>query len=44
MARCRRNARPLIPEVLVDGIRFATILPRPSVAEFIAMDHVPDWV
>jgi diaminopimelate decarboxylase len=30
--------------VLVDGNRFATILPRPSVAELIAMDHVPDWI
>ncbi|GLI91519.1 diaminopimelate decarboxylase [Methylocystis echinoides] len=38
------NTRPLIPEVLVDGDRFAIIRPRPSVAELIAMDRVPDWV
>ena len=38
------NARPLIPEVLVDGNRFAIIRPRPSVAELIAMDRVPAWV
>lgn len=38
------NTRPLIPEVLVDGDRFAIIRPRPSVAELIALDRVPDWV
>jgi diaminopimelate decarboxylase len=38
------NTRPLIPEVLVDGDRFAIIRPRPSVAELIAMDRVPDWI
>ncbi|QGM96958.1 diaminopimelate decarboxylase [Methylocystis parvus] len=38
------NTRPLIPEVLVDGARHAVIRPRPSVAELIAMDRVPDWV
>ncbi|MCC3245629.1 diaminopimelate decarboxylase [Methylocystis sp. WRRC1] len=38
------NTRPLIPEVLVDGERFAVIRPRPSVAELIAMDRVPEWL
>jgi diaminopimelate decarboxylase len=38
------NTRPLVPEVLVDGDRFAIIRPRPSVAELIAMDRVPDWI
>jgi len=38
------NTRPLIPEVLVDGARYAVIRPRPSVAALIAMDRVPDWV
>lgn len=38
------NTRPLIPEVLVDGDRFAIIRPRPSVEELIAMDRVPDWI
>jgi diaminopimelate decarboxylase len=38
------NTRPLIPEVLVDGARYAVIRPRPSVAELIAMDRVPDWI
>jgi diaminopimelate decarboxylase len=38
------NTRPLIPELLVDGDRFAVIRPRPSVAELIALDRVPDWI
>ena len=38
------NTRPLIPEVLVDGDRFAVIRPRPSVAALIAQDHVPAWL
>jgi diaminopimelate decarboxylase len=38
------NTRPLIPEVLVDGARFAIIRPRPSVEELIALDRVPDWL
>ncbi|WP_457798694.1 diaminopimelate decarboxylase [Methylocystis sp. S23] len=38
------NTRPLIPEVLVDGVRYAVIRPRPSVAELIAMDRAPDWI
>jgi len=38
------NSRPLVPEVLVDGDRFAVIRPRPSVEEMIARDQVPDWL
>jgi diaminopimelate decarboxylase len=38
------NSRPLIPEVLVEGARFAVIRPRPSVADLIALDRVPDWL
>ena len=38
------NTRPLIPEVLVDGDRFAIIRARPSYEEIIARDHVPDWL
>ena len=38
------NARPLIPEVLVDGDRFAVIRARPSYAEMLARDNVPDWL
>ena len=38
------NTRPLIPEVLVDGARYAVIRQRQSVEEIIAMDSVPDWL
>ena len=38
------NSRPLIPEVLVDGARFAVIRPRQSIEQLIALDCVPDWL
>ncbi len=38
------NSRPLIPEVLVDGARFAVIRPRLGVDELIGLDRVPDWL
>jgi diaminopimelate decarboxylase len=38
------NTRPLVPEVLVDGARYAVIRPRPSVEELIALDRVPEWI
>jgi len=38
------NARPLAPEVLVDGERWAVIRPRQSVEALIALDRVPDWI
>lgn len=38
------NTRPLIPEVLVDGDRYAVIRPRTSVDEMIALDCVPEWL
>ncbi len=38
------NSRPLIPEVLVDGDRWAVVRPRPSIEQLIAMDHVPEWL
>lgn len=37
------NSRPLIPEVLVDGDRFAIIRPRPTLAEMISRESLPDW-
>lgn len=37
------NARPLAPEVLVDGDRWAVVRPRQDVAALIALDRVPDW-
>jgi diaminopimelate decarboxylase len=38
------NSRPLVPEVLVDGDRFAVVRPRQSIEEQIAMDRVPAWL
>jgi diaminopimelate decarboxylase len=38
------NSRPLIPEVLVDGDRWAVIRRRPSYDEMIARDIIPDWL
>jgi len=38
------NARPLVPEVLVDGERYAVIRPRQSVEALIGLDRVPDWL
>jgi diaminopimelate decarboxylase len=38
------NTRLLVPEVLVDGTRFAVIRPRPSYEDLLALDVVPDWL
>jgi diaminopimelate decarboxylase len=38
------NTRPLVPEVLVKGERYAVIRPRPTVDELISLDRVPDWI
>ena len=38
------NARPLVPEVLVDGDRYAVIRRRPGFDEMIALESMPDWL
>jgi diaminopimelate decarboxylase len=38
------NSRPLLPEVLVDGDRFAVIRKRQTLDELVALDQVPDWL
>jgi len=38
------NSRPLTPEVLVDGSRWAVVRPRIDVDQLIAADCVPDWL
>lgn len=38
------NARPLVPEVLADGARWAVVRPRQTVADLIGQDRVPDWI
>jgi diaminopimelate decarboxylase len=37
------NSRPLTPEVLVDGDRWAVVRPRLAVEALIAAESVPDW-
>jgi diaminopimelate decarboxylase len=36
--------RPLIPEVLVNGDRFAIIRRRPGFDEMTALQSLPDWL
>jgi len=38
------NSRPLAPEVMVDGTRFAVTRPRPSIDEMIAAERLPPWM
>jgi diaminopimelate decarboxylase len=38
------NTRPLVPEVLVDGDRFAMVRPRPSYDEMLAREPLAEWL
>ena len=38
------NTRPLIPEVLVSGDKFAVIRRRPTFDEITALEEAPDWL
>ena len=38
------NSRLLVPEVLVDGDRFAIVRPRPTYAEMLAREEMADWL
>lgn len=38
------NGRPLVPEVLVDGDRWAVVRRRPTLDEMLALESVPDWL
>lgn len=38
------NARPMVPEVLTDGDRFAVTRPRPTYDEILRRDRIPDWL
>lgn len=38
------NSRPLVPEVLVDGDRFAVIRKRQSLEDLLALDALPSWL
>ncbi len=37
------NSRPLLPEILVEGRRYAVIRPRQTIEDLIALDSAPDW-
>lgn len=37
------NSRPLVPEVLVDGGRFAVIRPRQTYDSMLSQYHLPEW-
>ena len=38
------NSRPLVPEVLVEGGRFAVVRARPSYDDMLALESLPDWL
>ena len=38
------NSRPLVPEVLVSGDRFAVVADRIDPAAILAAERVPDWL
>ncbi len=38
------NSRPLAPEVLVDGRRWAIVRPRPTIEMMLDREVVPDWL
>jgi diaminopimelate decarboxylase len=38
------NSRPLTPEVLVDGSRWAVVRPRIPIETLIRNDVVPEWL
>ena len=38
------NTRPMAPEVLVDGNKFAVVRPRPDIDSIIERDCIPPWM
>ncbi|WP_131194776.1 diaminopimelate decarboxylase [Lichenihabitans psoromatis] len=38
------NSRLLVPEVMVDGDRYAVIRPRTSYDDLIGLDRIPEWL
>ena len=38
------NSRPLAPEVMVDGTRFAVTRPRPTIEEMLSTERFPPWM
>ncbi len=38
------NTRPLVPEVMVDGDRYAVVRPRPTYEEMLAKEPLAEWL
>jgi diaminopimelate decarboxylase len=38
------NTRRLVPELLVKGEDYAIVRPRPTYADLIGLDRLPDWL
>ena len=38
------NTRPLIPEVMVHGDRYAVVRPRMEIEALIGLDRLPEWL
>ncbi len=38
------NTRPLIPEVLVDGAKWAVVRRRPTLDEMLSLEQTPEWL
>ncbi len=38
------NARPLVPEIMVNGDQFAVVRRRPTLAEMTALEQLPPWI
>jgi diaminopimelate decarboxylase len=38
------NTRPLVPEAMVKGGRFAVVRPRIETEALIGLDRMPDWI
>ena len=38
------NARPLVPEVLVDGAKYAIVRKRPTFEQMMQLEDMPDWL
>ena len=38
------NTRPLVPEVLVKGDRFAVVRPRVDAEAILGLDRMADWL
>jgi len=38
------NTRPRVPEILVNGERFAVVRPRPTIDAILKSEQIPDWL